>query len=241
MVEEATKPPPHKSFKKTKGRDKASPSKAQVHERTLSLVIQNKGETKANMSSLGKTPMTLSKDNGKKKVHKPREVSHEHIDFHFSNGDVHSLIFLMNQLKKKKASRPWNVKKWTNLLRHKRKQVQKRWTKCPRNFWPSLMPSKCLWCNKGKLQHITTKWPSSWVESQKDWVSSMVRAPSGRSKKVTINLKLLDSFARKETKTKRVWLWLHQIEVYMEMQHFKTNKKWKHFIQTLLKEHMWVW
>ncbi len=69
----------------------------------------------------------------------------------------------------------------------------------------------------------------------------MVCAPSGGSAKATINIRLLDSFTRKETKTKWVWLWLHKVEVYMEMQHLETNKKWKHFIQTLLKEHMWVW
>ncbi len=57
--------------------------------------------------------------------------------------------------------------------------------------------------------------------------------------KVTIKVRLLNSFARKETKTKRVWLWLHQVKVYMEMQHLKTNKKWKHFIQILLTEHTW--
>jgi len=41
-------------------------------------------------------------------------------------------------------------------------------------------------------------------------------APSGGSAKAMINAKLLDPFIRKETKTKRVWPWLHQIEAYME-------------------------
>lgn len=102
MVEEATKPPPRKSLKKMKGRDKASPSIAQAHERTFSLVTQKKGKTKANTGLLMKTLMTPQKNNGKEKVHKPKEGSHEHIDFHFSNEDVHSLIFLMNQSKRKK-------------------------------------------------------------------------------------------------------------------------------------------
>jgi hypothetical protein len=34
-------------------------------------------------------------------------------------------------------------------------------------------------------------------------------APSGGSTKATIEARLLDSFARKETKTKWVWPWLH--------------------------------
>jgi hypothetical protein len=41
-------------------------------------------------------------------------------------------------------------------------------------------------------------------------------APSGGSAKAMINAKLLDPFIRKETKTKRVWPWLHQIKTYME-------------------------
>jgi hypothetical protein len=102
MVEETTKALPRKNKTKTKEKDKASPSKAQAHERTFSLVTRKKGETKVDTSSLVETPMTPLKNNGKEKVHKPRDGSHEHIDFHFSNGDVHSLIFLMNQLKKKK-------------------------------------------------------------------------------------------------------------------------------------------
>jgi len=41
-----------------KGRDKASPSIAQAHERTFSLVTQKKGKTKANTGLLMKTLMT---------------------------------------------------------------------------------------------------------------------------------------------------------------------------------------
>ncbi len=65
--------------------------------------------------------------------------------------------------------------------------------------------------------------------------------PSGGFAKVTIKARLLDSFARKETKTKRVWLWLQQIETYMEMQSLKIDKEQIHFVHTLLKEHAWEW
>ncbi len=72
-------------------------------------------------------------------------------------------------------------------------------------------------------------------------MSLVVRALSGGSAKVTIKVRLLDSFTAKETKTKKVWSWLHQVEVYMEMQHLETDKKWIHFIQIMLKEHAWEW
>jgi hypothetical protein len=72
-------------------------------------------------------------------------------------------------------------------------------------------------------------------------VSSAIHALSGGFAKVTIKVRLLDSFAGKETKTKWVWSWLHQIEVYVEMQHLEIDKKWIHFIQTMLKEHTWEW
>ncbi len=40
--------------------------------------------------------------------------------------------------------------------------------------------------------------------------------PSGGSTKVAMKVRLLDFFAWKETKTKRVLLCLHQVEAYME-------------------------
>ncbi len=43
-------------------------------------------------------------------------------------------------------------------------------------------------------------------------------APSGGSTKVSIKAKLSDSFTRKETKMKKVWPWLHQVEACMETQ-----------------------
>jgi hypothetical protein len=66
-------------------------------------------------------------------------------------------------------------------------------------------------------------------------------ALSGSSTKVNIKARLLNSFAGKESKTKWVRLWLHQVEVYMEIQHFKIDEERIHFVQTLLKEHTWEW
>jgi hypothetical protein len=86
-------------------------------------------------------PATPKKNKRKEKVPKPREESPKHIDFHLSfesSGDVHSLILPLNQLKRGKGGKKvLEGKKWTSLLKHGRKQVQKWWTKCPRNFWPS--------------------------------------------------------------------------------------------------------
>jgi hypothetical protein len=42
-------------------------------------------------------------------------------------------------------------------------------------------------------------------------------ALNGGSTKVTIKASLLDSFVGKETKTRQVQSWLHQMETYMEM------------------------
>jgi hypothetical protein len=49
--------------------------------------------------------------------------------------------------------------------------------------------------------------------------------PSGGFAKVTIKVRLLDSFVKKETKTKWVKLWLHQMEAYMETQYLKTHNE----------------
>jgi len=53
-------------------------------------------------------------------------------------------------------------------------------------------------------------------------------APSAGFAKVTIKARLLDSFVGKETKTKWMWPWLHQIEAYMETQRIKINKEQIH-------------
>jgi hypothetical protein len=67
------------------------------------------------------------------------------------------------------------------------------------------------------------------------------KLPIAGSTKATIKAKLLNSFTGKETKTKWVQPWLHQVEMYMETQCFETDKERIHFVQTLLKEHTWEW
>ncbi len=64
-------------------------------------------------------------------------------------------------------------------------------------------------------------------------------ASSGGSTKATIKVRLPNSFVWKETKTKWVWSWLHELEAHLETQCFKIDKEWIHFAQTLLKEHTW--
>jgi hypothetical protein len=58
---------------------------------------------------------------------------------------------------------------------------------------------------------------------------------------VAIKARLLDSFACKELKTKKVWPWLHQVEAHLETQRFELDKEQIHFSQIPLKEHMWNW
>jgi len=72
-------------------------------------------------------------------------------------------------------------------------------------------------------------------------LGAISNVPSGGFAKMTIKVRLLDSFVKKEIKTKWVKSWLHQMEPSMETQHLKTDKEWIHFAQTLLKEHVWEW
>jgi hypothetical protein len=72
-------------------------------------------------------------------------------------------------------------------------------------------------------------------------LGAISNAPSGGFAKATIKVRLPNSFIGKETKTKWIWSWLHQVYVYMETQHLKSDKEWIHFTQTLLKEQSWEW
>jgi hypothetical protein len=52
-------------------------------------------------------------------------------------------------------------------------------------------------------------------------------------------VRLLDSFERKETMMNKMRSWLHQVDVYLEIQPLKMNKEKIHFPSTLLEEHAW--
>jgi hypothetical protein len=47
-------------------------------------------------------------------------------------------------------------------------------------------------------------------------LGAISNAPSGGSAKATIKARLLDPFIRKETKTKQMRPWLHQIKTFIE-------------------------
>jgi len=69
---------------------------------------EKRGEKKGNVGSSTQTLVALKKNKGKEKKLEPREESLEHINFHLSfesNGDVHSLILLLNGLKKRKRGK----------------------------------------------------------------------------------------------------------------------------------------
>ncbi len=55
---------------------------------------------------------------------------------------------------------------------------------------------------------------------------------SGGPINVAIKVRLLDSFAWKGMKIKKVQPWLHQVEAYLETQHFELDKEKIHFAQT---------
>jgi hypothetical protein len=67
------------------------------------------------------------------------------------------------------------------------------------------MPSKQFWCNEGKPQNNETTKLMGRIAKGPGVIGV---APNGRSK-VAMKARLLDSFARKETNTKRVRPWLH--------------------------------
>jgi hypothetical protein len=80
----------------------------------------------------------------------------------------------------------------------------------------ALMHSFCVFVVQQKetmtQNQVTTKLMNRIVEG----LGATSSAPSGGFAKATINVKLPNSFVKKETKTKRVQPWLHQIKIYME-------------------------
>jgi hypothetical protein len=73
----------------------------------------------------------------------------------------------------------------------------------------------CLWSSGGKIVLVVF----------------VLNGGYGKAIKAT----LPNSLVGKNTKTKQVQLWLHQVEVYLETQLFNSNKKWIHFTQTFLE------
>jgi len=63
--------------------------------------------------------------------------------------------------------------------------------------------------------------------------------PNGGFAKVAMKVKLFNSFASKEMKTKRMQPWLHKMEVYLKIQHLKSNKERIQFTETFFREHAW--
>jgi hypothetical protein len=92
--------------------------------------------------------------------------------------------------------------------------------KTSKELWPSLDAFQELWCNKGNTttQNNETARLTSQIVKQ---LSVINVAPNGGSAKVTIMARLLDSFARKETNTKRVRPWL------LSQPHFEASVRMK--------------
>jgi hypothetical protein len=63
--------------------------------------------------------------------------------------------------------------------------------------------------------------------------------PNGGFAKVAMKANFLHSFISKETKTKRVQPWLHEMEVDLKIQHLKSDKERIQFAQTFFREHAW--
>jgi hypothetical protein len=71
-------------------------------------------------------------------------------------------------------------------------------------------------------------------------LSAISDDPSRGFAKTTIKARLPNSFIGKETKTKQVQPWLHQIEANMETYYLEINKEQIYFVQTL-KKYIWEW
>jgi len=76
--------------------------------------------------------------------------------------------------------------------------------------------------NQTMMQHgkVTRMWNQVMVR-----LGVLGTIPSGGFAKVVMNARLHESFIGKEMKTKRTWLWLLQVEVYLETHHLKLDKK----------------
>ncbi len=127
-----------------KEKDGVRPNKALTQEKILSPIAQNKGRIETSVGSpVKKALKALMKSKGKEKVLHSSEKLLVHVHLHsFKESDIEgdSLLVLLKG--------PQNVLKQTSFPKHKMKRKTKMgWLSHPRNFWPSLTPSKPSWCN----------------------------------------------------------------------------------------------
>jgi hypothetical protein len=97
------------------------------------------------------------------------------VDLHFleeSSRDGDSLLVLLNQPMRgkggKQAQKRPKVDK--TFETQEEKINQKEANKTPRNFWPSLIPFKLLWCSETKQHRRTMRLRGSWT---KFWKASL--------------------------------------------------------------------
>jgi len=185
-------------------KDEMGPSKAKAHERIFSLVKQRKGVDEVNMGSLVKTLVAPQKQKGKEKVHEPIVEWDEHIDFHSfeSSGDVNSLIALLDAPRQKggkQALKHAVVDEYLEKQEEEAPKVEKSF----KEFLALVDDFRVFVVQQGEAttqNHEIAKLTNYIMEG----LSAIGIARSGGCVNATIKVRLPNSFAGKETKTK--WL-----------------------------------
>ncbi len=187
--------------------------------------------------------MAPRKHKGKEKVLEPIVESFEHIDFHFSfqsNGDVHSLIFLLNGPKRGQGGKQVLKRPIVDESLEKQKEEVLKVEKLSKKFL-ALVEAFCVFVVQQGEAIAQNQEMAKLMSCIAEGLGAIGSAQSGGFAKATITARLPNSFVGKEIKTKWVWSWLHEVEAHVKTQCLKIDKERIHFAQTLLKEHAWEW
>jgi phage host-nuclease inhibitor protein Gam len=141
----------------------------------------------------------------------------EHIDFHSSesNGDVNSLITPLGALRKEQGGKQTLEHLVMDEFLEKREEEASRVEKLSKKFLV-LMDAFCVFVVQQRKATTQNQKSTKLMNCIVKGLDAIGSTPSEGFAKATIKVRLLDSFAGKETKTKWVQLWLHKVKAYME-------------------------
>jgi len=141
----------------------------------------------------------------------------EHINFHSSklNGDVNSLIIPLGALSKEKGGKKTLEHLVVDEFPEKQEEKASRVEKLSKEFLV-LMDAFCVFVVQQRKATTQNQKSTKLMNHIVEGLGAIGSTPSENFAKATIKVRLLDSFAGKEIKTKWVQLWLHKVEAYME-------------------------
>jgi len=141
----------------------------------------------------------------------------EHIDFHSSesNGDVNSLITPLGALRKEQGGKQTLEHLVMDEFLEKREEEASRVEKLSKKFLV-LMDAFYVFVVQQRKATTQNQKSTKLMNCIVKGLGAIGSTPSEGFAKATIKVRLLDSFAGKETKTKWVQLWLHKVKAYME-------------------------